>query len=124
MWKIVPEKMNRQRAWGLIRDLPRLLDWLLAVAERLFVLCVLSGIFYLGFRAIRGTISQEQKKLLPILADNWKIAILLLIPLFYQTVRIFLEEVQEFWGMKRKPQKGREIDQDEENLPERVKKTK
>jgi hypothetical protein len=28
-----------------------------------------------------------------------------MIPLFYQPVRIFLEEVQEVWGMRR-PKKG------------------
>jgi hypothetical protein len=32
--------------------------------------------------------------------ENWKIGLLLLVPLFYRTVRAFLERVEEFMGMK------------------------
>jgi hypothetical protein len=50
-----------------------------------------------------------------VLNDNWKVSLLLLIPLFYRTIRVFLERVEEAWGMKapRRPppagEKGDEI---------------
>jgi hypothetical protein len=34
------------------------------------------------------------------LNDNWKVGLLLIVPLFFRTIRAFLERVEEFWGMK------------------------
>lgn len=45
----------------------------------------------------------KQKDVIAFVAKNWKIVLILMIPLFYQTVRTFLEEVQEAWGIKRSP---------------------
>ena len=42
---------------------------------------------------------------LKLLSDNWKAGVLLLVPLFYRTIRAFLERVEEVAGMKaRQPQ--------------------
>ena len=32
--------------------------------------------------------------------DNWKVGLLILVPLFFRTIRSFLERVEEAWGMK------------------------
>jgi hypothetical protein len=42
---------------------------------------------------------------LTVLNGNWKIGLLLLVPLFYRTIRVFLERVEKFAGMEapRKP---------------------
>lgn len=32
--------------------------------------------------------------------DNWKVGLIILIPLFYRGIRAFLERVEEFGGMK------------------------
>jgi len=37
---------------------------------------------------------------LTVLNGNWKVGLLLLIPLFYRTVRAFLQRVEEFAGMR------------------------
>ena len=34
------------------------------------------------------------------LNENWKVSLLLLIPLFYRTVRTFLERVEKAWGIE------------------------
>lgn len=40
--------------------------------------------------------------LLPIMSQHWKALLVFLIPLFFRTVRTFVEEVQEFAGAKRR----------------------
>jgi hypothetical protein len=79
-----------------------LLDWLVMVAERLIVLGLCSAIFYVGYRFLSGRATTEDKELVTAASNNWKTVLLILIPLFYQTVRVFLEEVQEAFGMKRR----------------------
>ena len=37
------------------------------------------------------------------LNQNWKGLLILLVPLLYQTIRKFLDEIQEGFGMKRQP---------------------
>jgi hypothetical protein len=83
----------------------RCLDWLVSVAERLIVLGLSGLVFHFGYHVWRGTLSADESKILPLLGQNWKIIFVLMVPLFYQTIRTFLEEVQEFWGMTR-PKKG------------------
>ena len=48
----------------------------------------------------------QQRDVIAFVAQNWKIVLILMIPLFYQTVRTFLEEVQEAWGIKRTPKQA------------------
>jgi hypothetical protein len=84
-----------------MRSTLKILDWLVSVAERLLVLGMTVSIFRFGYEVVRGSSTTEQLSILRFLADNWKIGIIVLIVLFYGTVRIFLEQVQEVWGMKR-----------------------
>jgi hypothetical protein len=35
--------------------------------------------------------------------ENWKVGLLILLPLFYRPIRTFLEELREAFGMKRTP---------------------
>lgn len=84
-----------------MRRILRFLDWLVSVVERLLVLGLSYVIFYFGYQLVRGKSVPDQFTVLKFFADNWKIGIIVLIVLFYGTVRTFLEQVQEVWGMKR-----------------------
>lgn len=104
--------------WGYVREirqLPKLLDWVLGVVEPLLALGFATALFYLGFRVVLGKASLADRDLIRDTAENWKIVVIILVPLFYRTVRIFLEEVREWAGMKRKPR--HEIQEDEETKP-------
>ncbi len=104
--------------WGYVREvrqLPKLLDWFLGVVEPLLALGFAAALFYLGVRVVLGKASTEERNLIKDTAENWKIVVIILVPLFYRTVRIFLEEVREWAGMKRKPR--HEIQADEETKP-------
>ncbi|WP_263377460.1 hypothetical protein [Granulicella paludicola] len=81
----------------------RALDWCVKVSERLLVLGVALLAFRFGYHFYRGSLTKDQQDVITFLANNWKIVLILMIPLFYQTVRTFLEEVQEAWGIKRIP---------------------
>ena len=48
--------------------------------------------------------------LLTAVDENWKVVVLLAVPLFYRTVRRFLEQVEEFWGVKR-PRRVAQVEQ-------------
>jgi hypothetical protein len=63
------------------------------------LLAVGYGLFWLGWcnqqtRAIRLT------GLAKALNENWKVILILLVPLFYRTVRMFLERVQKVAGIE------------------------
>lgn len=77
------------------------LDWFVKVAERLMVLGIMYVVFYFGHLFYRGSLSKEQNNAIEFAAQNWKIVFILLVPLFYLTVRTFLEEVQVAAGMTR-----------------------
>jgi hypothetical protein len=57
---------------------------------------------------VRPDVDGRQARIIALmkgLNDNWKAALVLLVLLFYRTVRIFLEQAEEAWGVKR-PLKG------------------
>lgn len=98
--------------WTWIRALPRwillVLDWLVSVAERLVVLGVVCAIFYIGRLWVSGampisklgitapTISTSPAaEILKAISENWKALLLLLIPLFYRTIKGFIERMEE-----------------------------
>ncbi len=95
---------------GMILSAPQgvcaLLDWMVKVVERLLVLGVAWVALYFGYHFCRGLLSSQQRDVIAFVAQNWKIVLILMIPLFYQTVRTFLEEVQEAWGIKRTPKQA------------------
>src|SRR5579863_4025947 len=86
-----------------IMAIPKCLDWFVSVAERLIVLGITAVIFRFGYHLWSGALSSGENQSLSTVATNWKTILIVLIPLFYQTVRTFLEEVQEVWGMSRRP---------------------
>jgi len=85
----------------MMKTILRGLDWLVSVVERLLVLGLSFVVFYFGYQLVRGNSMPGQLAVLKFFSDNWKIGIIVLVVLFYGTVRIFLEQVQEVWGMKR-----------------------
>jgi 1,4-dihydroxy-2-naphthoate octaprenyltransferase len=110
--------------WKVIAAFPAgvilLLDWMVSVAERIIVLCVGGAAFYLGYRFVFGKASLSDSSLVSNLSQHWQILALLAIPLFYQTVRKFLEQAEEAWGIKKK----RELEGgDTEQKPNPSKKT-
>ena len=95
-----------QRKLRSLAPLPLWLNWLLSVVEPLVVLGITVAILYVGFGLVFGSAQSTNqarfKELMAIVSDNWKAALLILLVLFYRTVRMFLEEVEEAFGMKRK----------------------
>ena len=86
--------------------LPDWLDWLLSVVEPLVVLAITVVIFYIGYGLVFGSAQSNQlarfKDLMEEVNDNWKAGLLLLVLLFYRTIRIFLEQAEEAFSIKRK----------------------
>ena len=72
------------------------IEWLVQVGEGLLVLALVWAIFCIGWRLI-----WEQKKLQPVLQVDWRVFLAVLIPLFFRTVRTFIEEIVEAFGIKR-----------------------
>ena len=75
-------------------------------------------VFYFGWLALHsGTANSTEKSplvaILTTLSENWKGLLLLLIPLFYRTVRTFLEKVKKFAGMETEPEEKRTTPQNE-----------
>jgi hypothetical protein len=67
----------------------------------LFLTTVLLGFIVYQVGWILAQSSQERiKSTITMLNENWKVALLLLVPLFYRTVRMFLERVRKFLGME------------------------
>jgi|HubBroStandDraft_1064217.scaffolds.fasta_scaffold686783_2 hypothetical protein len=110
----------------MLPDEERTSDKLLRWGETSVVLCVTVivlltftyGLFWLVF-CDPQTRSSRLTVIVKALNDNWKVGLVLAVPLFYRTIRVFLERVEEFGGMKaprRQPpigEKGDEIRQSE-----------
>jgi hypothetical protein len=95
--------------FGTLRKLsrlPRWLDWLLSVVEPLVVLAITVVIFYIGYWVVFGpeqnAHQMQFKELIKEVDENWKAGLLLLLLLFYRTVRVFLEQAEEAFGVKKK----------------------
>jgi hypothetical protein len=82
-----------------------ILDWVVGVVERLVVLAIAFVAFYVGWFALHGDKQKSDAlvQMLKALSDNWKGLLLLLIPLFYRTVRTFLERAKKFLGIEAEP---------------------
>ena len=99
--------------WTIIQALPgwtiKMLDWMVAATERLVVLAIAFIAFYSGWLAFRGGAQKSDTltQILKALSDNWKGLLLLLVPLFYRTIRTFLEKVRKFAGMETEPEEKR-----------------
>jgi len=86
--------------------LPDWLDWLLSVVEPVVVLAITIVIFYTGYCLVFGPEQSGHlarfKDLMKEVNDNWKAGLLLLVLLFYRTIRIFLEQAEEAFSIKKK----------------------
>jgi hypothetical protein len=85
---------------------------LLRIVEYVSVIGVFLVIWYAAWFLVTkepaNPTRQRMLSLLQTINDNWKAFLLLGIPMFYRTVRTFLEEVQEAGGMKRGRQEPKE----------------
>ena len=93
-----------------LADIPIWLNWLLAVVEPLIVLAMTGVICWAAYWLVFGLAQPDrQTRLLDairLLNDNWKAGLLLLLLLFYRTIRTFLEQAEEAWGVKRRRLRG------------------
>ena len=102
-----------KRFWSVIASIPRsllsVLDWLVSVAERLLVLGFAWAALYLGYKVLRGFDSDRNKEIFGTVTDNWKaVLILFLVPLFYRTMRGFLERARKIAGIEAEPEETEE----------------
>jgi hypothetical protein len=84
--------------------IPNALDWVLGLLEQLIVLVITFLIGYVVYCFIRGTNGRDNLiDLMGVVNENWKAAIILLIPLFYRPIRTFLDRLEQGpFGMKAK----------------------
>ena len=82
------------------------LDWILSLTERVIAIGVGVVVFYLGFRLMSGKASASDSQFLLALGQNWKVLLLVLVPLFYPTVRKLVLEAQEIGPYKRRALPG------------------
>jgi TRAP-type C4-dicarboxylate transport system permease large subunit len=116
IWHIAhPRSLGRTTQ--TIAKLPNLLDWVLRVAERLLVIGLICAAFSFGYQLFWGAVPKAELDVVTLVAQNWKAVLLLLIPLFYFTVRTFLDEVVEAFGMKRQ-RHGRNESEDQRERSE------
>jgi hypothetical protein len=76
-----------------------------SVAEPLVVLGMTLLVSYVAYRLAFASDQAHQAhsmELVKGLNDNWKAALILLVVLFYRTVRMFLEQAEEAFGVKRR----------------------
>jgi len=92
-----------------------------------FVLFVVREVLWIWFGCDPSVRQQHIEAALKMLNENWKVGLLILVPLFYRTIRMFrmfLERVRKVWGMEAQqpeaveekpnpPQVTREQEQDE-----------
>jgi hypothetical protein len=91
--------------------LPEWLNWLLSVVEPLLVFGIIWLIGYGVILLFSASESQHAQivTIIKVLNDNWKAGLILLLVLFYRTIRIFLEQAEQLWGVKKQQLPGREV---------------
>jgi hypothetical protein len=90
-----------------LSGLPDWLNWLLSVVEPLLVLGITASVGYVGYRLVfvpsQPSRTAELLKFIQTVGENWKAAVILLLILFYRTVRVFLEQIEKGpLGMERR----------------------
>jgi hypothetical protein len=92
------------------------IEWFVQVGEGLLVLALIIAIFCTGWRLI-----WNQSKIQPILQVDWRVFLAVLIPLFFRTLRTFIEEIVEAFGVKRQPKQAAvQADPEEETRPRAI----
>ncbi len=91
--------LGAQFELDLARLMDRILRWVEFLVVVVVVVAVCSVLGYLAYWIIVGPDQDPRQQRLQIVAklvnENWKVGLLLLVPLFYRPVRVFLEEIQE-----------------------------
>ncbi len=83
--------------------IPDFLTWLLSIVELIIVFSIALFTGYLAFCFLFETSGELRiTRLMQTVNQNWKAAIVLLIPLIYRPLRTFLEDLQEAGPFKRK----------------------
>jgi hypothetical protein len=98
----------------------RILECLEVALVLVLALAILVATVYEVTWIARGYQSDSQVRLaaaLKALNENWKAELLLLVPLFYRTIRGFLERVEEFAGAKA-PRRPKSTSPETPNPPE------
>ena len=79
-------------------------DLLLTFVERFTVIAMAAFMFYLTSGLVfsrNPPVETRAAQILEILNQNWRVLLILAIPLFYRPVKRFLDELEEAFGMKR-----------------------
>ncbi len=99
-------KTRQRGAWMMIAHIPAqiiiMLDWVLTLAERIIAIGICVVVFYLGYRLMSGKASESDSHFLYALGQNWKVLLLVLVPLFYPTVRKLIQEAQKIGPYERR----------------------
>jgi hypothetical protein len=105
-----------------LERVPEFLNAVLSILEPLLVIGVGVALCYVLYVLFMEPSSSENRQVvedaIQTLGANWTFAVVILLPLFYRRVRIFLEEVQEAGGVKRVPRVAEKVT--ERNPPKKV----
>ena len=103
------ESENKSTPWLLqFSNWELLFDRCLKISEIVIVTTITAVLFLFVlrevlwiWRACNATLRQQRiEGALKMLNENWKVGLLILIPLFYRTIRMFLERVRKAFGME------------------------
>jgi hypothetical protein len=75
----------------------------LGFAERVVALGACAAILSFGFRFTTGKASKADAQSLETLSQNWKVLLMVLIPLFYPTVKKLVQETKKLGPYERLP---------------------
>ena len=108
--------MSFSKKLSKLAQLPQWLNWLLSVVEPLIVLAITFVIGYAAYWLVFGLNATDKHtrmiQAMEVINNNWKVALIVLLLLFYRTVRIFIEQAEELWIVKRKkPMVGEQQEQ-------------
>jgi len=105
----VAESEKKSTPWLLqFSNWELLFDRCLKISEIVIVTTITAVLFLFVLRevlwvwlACNAALRQQRiEDALKMLNENWKVGLLILIPLFYRTIRMFLERVRKAFGME------------------------
>ncbi len=81
--------------------IPDALSYVLSILELIIVLALACLLGFAVYGLLSGHGQERFAYLMKIVHDNWRAALVLLVPLFYRPVRTFLENLEEAGSFKR-----------------------
>jgi len=105
----VAESDNKSTHWLLqFSNWELLFDRCLKISEAVVVITITSvlilfvvrEVLWVWFACDAAIREQRIEAALKMLNENWKVGLLILVPLFYRTIRMFLERVRKAFGME------------------------